>query len=132
MRLLDHVFDNEYKQRRDLADLEAASSHTTDVMGRLQSEVTELRHRLDRAELAAEAMYRLLQEKGLATSDELRTHIARVDLEDGKEDGLIGEDHAATAPTCPTCARPANFRRRTSCVYCGAPLKPPRTQAPYR
>jgi hypothetical protein len=132
MRLLDVLFDNEYKQRRDLGNLEEASAQTTDVVGQLQSEVSALRHRLDRVELAAEAMDRLLQEKGMVTADELRTQVARVDLEDGKEDGVIGEDHTATAPACPTCARPANFRRRTTCVYCGAPLKPARAQTPYR
>ena len=132
MRLLDLLFDNEYKQRRDLSNLSEVSSATNDDVGQLQSDLAAIRHRLDRTELALEAMSCILQDKGILTADELRTHIVRVDLEDGREDGKIGPNQSADAPTCPTCARPSNPRRRTHCVYCGAPLKPTVPSAPYR
>ncbi len=132
MGLFDYLFDSEYKQRRDLLSLSDTTSVTTSTVDRVSSDLIALRLRVDRAELAAEAMFRLLQEKGMLTADELRTYIARIDLEDGREDGVMGEDKSAEAPKCPSCARPANFRRRTHCVYCGGALKPARSTEPYR
>jgi hypothetical protein len=132
MGLLDYLFDSEYKQRDDIESLSEASAGTRSEVGQLQDELVRVRHRLDRTELVAEALARLLEAKGIATMAEVGEYIVRVDLEDGREDGMIGEDRSAKAPACPSCAKPANMRRRTSCVYCGAPLKPARGTAPYR
>lgn len=132
MGIMDFLFDSEYKQRRDLLSLQDTSTVTTGTVDRVSSDLIALRLRVDRAELAAEAMFRLMQAKGMLTADELRAEIARVDLEDGREDGAMGEDKSADAPKCPSCARPANFRRRTHCVYCSAALKPAQSTAPYR
>lgn len=129
---MDFLFDSDYKQRRDLTVLQDESAVTTSTIDRVSSDLIALRLRVDRAELAAEAMFRLMQEKGLLTADELRTFIARVDLEDGREDDAIGPDQSASAPKCPHCERPANFRRRTHCVYCGGALKPAAAPGPYR
>lgn len=132
MGIMDFLFDSEYRQRRDLLSLQDTTTTTTGTVDRVSSDLIALKHRVDRAELAAEAMFRLMQAKGMLTADELRAEIARVDLEDGREDGAMGEDKSADAPKCPSCARPANFRRRTHCVYCGSALKAPPPAAPYR
>ena len=133
MGLFDFIFDSDLKQRHDLQRLESAASDSVEMSSTLAADTTALRRRVDRAELVVEAMFRLMQEKGVATADELKIFIARVDLEDGVEDGKISATPEANPRKCPSCARPANFRRRTECVYCGAALKPAAPSgAPYR
>ena len=56
MGLFDYLFDSEYKQRRDLLSLQDTNTVTTSTVDRVSSDLIALRLRVDRAELAAEAL----------------------------------------------------------------------------
>jgi hypothetical protein len=77
----------------------------------------EVEDRLDRAMLACEAMWTLLQDKLGLTEEMLLERITQLDLSDGKLDGKVVRP---VAP-CPHCKRP-NSARFIHCVYCGQAL----------
>jgi hypothetical protein len=133
MSLWKYLFDNEWRQREDIELLRASTETTQTEAQRAAQKIDRLERRVDRAELLLESLYRLVSEKNLVTADEFRLMVARVDLEDGIEDGRIGPDRNRRAPKCVECKRAVN-RKRTHCVFCGAEVKPrkPNAGAPYR
>jgi hypothetical protein len=133
MSLWKYLFDTEWRQREDIELLRASSGTSQTDAQKSAKKLDHLQRRVDRAELLLESLYRLVSEKNLVTADEFRLMVARVDLEDGIEDGRIGPDRNRRAPKCPECKRAVN-RKRTHCVFCGAEVKPrkPSTGAPYR
>ena len=133
MSLWKYLFDNEWRQREDIELLRVSTATSQTEASRTAKKLDQLQRRVDRTELLLESLYRLVSEKNLVTVDEFRLMVARVDLEDGIEDGRIGPDRNRRAPKCPECNRAVN-RKRTHCVFCGAEVKPkkPTAGAPYR
>ena len=84
---------------------------------KLQWQVQELSIRVGQLEVVCAAAFDLLQMRGLSR-DDLNLAVARIDLEDGVEDGRIGPDRSAIAPACGSCGKPVNPKRDV-CVFCG-------------
>jgi len=133
MSFWDHLFDNEYKQRRDIELLrDVAHEQTLDQMNavrRADDHAVALGRRIDRLELLCEGLIEVLKNRGGLTADELTLAITRVDLRDGVEDGRLDPTAHAQAPTCPACSRPVNPRRK-ACVFCSAELPAEMTAKP--
>lgn len=91
---------------------EAASASRT--AGKARDSMVELEARLDRALLASEAMWTILQDKLGVTEEDLITRINEIDMLDGKLDGKVQR----TAVSCPKCNR-VIARRFPKCMYCG-------------
>ena len=72
----------------------------------MAQKLDQLQRRVDRAELLLESLYRVVADKDLVSADEFRLMVARVDLEDGVEDGRIGPDRNRRAPKCRECSAP--------------------------
>jgi len=121
MALWDYLFDSEYKQRDDIESLKATAGSAVASTSSLERRVGKLTERLGRLELTVEGVYRALESKGHITTEEFRDLLVQIDLEDGREDGRIGVDRSAKAPSCPACSRPIN-PKRTHCVFCHAEL----------
>ncbi len=120
----DYLFDNEYKQRRDIQMLKAQvadAGSTQSAAWQQQRDLAAMSQRLARLELTVEALVRLLQVRTGLSRDELGLMIQRVDLADGVQDGQIGPDRIGDAPPCANCGRPLNPKRET-CLYCDAPV----------
>jgi len=114
----DFLFDNEYKQRKDIERIKAQVDAAPDPM-RI---VEPLAQRVDRLELLCKSLTELIVTKGLATREELSVVTQQLDLADGVEDGKISSRVRKTAPRCASCGRFVNPRRDT-CVYCHAAVQ---------
>ena len=77
------------------------------------ADVRHLEARVERLALACEALWNLLQQKVGVTEEELRAHMADLDLADGTADGRVRRP----PNVCPKCQRP-NSRRHQYCLYC--------------
>lgn len=108
-----HLFDSEYKQRRDIENLKSQ------IGPDYGPNIRELRGRVDRLELLCETLVEMLKVKGVATQGELATLMQQIDLLDGVEDGGHSKTVRADAPRCAECGRFVN-PSRANCVYCGA------------
>ena len=105
-----------------------------EAIARIVRRLERAERRVDRAELIIEALSRILRERALVSEEALRELVVQIDLEDGVEDGRIGQDRSARAPKCSACGRPVNTRR-THCVYCHSEIPrkhKPRRGSPYR
>lgn len=105
-----------------------------EAMARVLRRLERTERRLDRTELLLEAVVRVVRDRNLVSEEAIRELIAQIDLEDGVEDGRIGQDRSARAPKCHSCGRPVN-PRRTQCVYCHVELprkNRARKGSPYR
>ncbi len=125
MSIWDHLFDNDYRQRSDITDLQdqltASASSAAASNASTQREVGNVRQEIARLDLTIEALVRILEARGQLTRQELRDMIVAIDLEDGKEDGRMGPDRTRKAPKCTSCGRPVNPKRE-ACVFCNTPL----------
>jgi len=89
MGLINWIFDF-YQQyridelRKDTAQARAEASVRTPT-GALDAE--KLERAVGEMALAVKTVQRMMVEKGLCTSDEFRTRLQQLDLEDGKSDG---------------------------------------------
>jgi len=89
MGLINWIFDF-YQQyridelRKDTAQARAEASVRTPT-GALDAE--KLERAVGEMALAVKTVQRMMVEKGLCTSDEFRTRLQQLDLEDGKGDG---------------------------------------------
>jgi soluble cytochrome b562 len=123
MSLWKHLFDSEYRQRRDIEELrhrmDAAAADTPDDQ---RDEVRALRRRVDQLELMVEALFGHLESKGELDREGFAKLMVQIDLADGVEDGKIGEDRSERARKCDECGRPVG-RKRSECVYCGAAVE---------
>ncbi len=118
MGIADWLADSTQVNRRDLRTALDASDGVTDALAR---EVDSLAARLARTELLAQSLYLVLKSRGLLTDAELELMVARVDLADGFEDGLIGPDRSTEAYACGACGKPVNTQR-AECIYCDTPI----------
>lgn len=85
---------------------------------RLQWQVAQMAMRVEQLELVCAAALELLGQRGLSQED-LQMAVARIDLEDGVEDGRIGPDQSHVSPACGECGKPVNPKREV-CVFCGS------------
>jgi len=132
----EYIFDNEYKQRRDLQSLRTDAEIAASGSAANRRRLRHLQERVDRLELAVESLVRVLENRAGITKEELAVMTQWVDLADGVEDGRIGPDRSSDAPLCSHCGRPVNPRRQI-CIYCNGiiekeeakptPKPPPRT-----
>ena len=77
------------------------------------ADVRHLEARVERLALACEALWNILQKKLDLSEEELRAHMADLDLADGTADGRVRRP----PNVCPKCSRP-NSRRHQYCLYC--------------
>jgi hypothetical protein len=131
-RMWKHLFDSDRARRDDIEDarervdmLQTSFDAASDQVVGISQAIGELRAGVERLSLAIEGLVRVLEVRGVLTRDEIALMIQRLDLADGVEDGRIGPDVTARAPSCPRCGRPVNARRKT-CVFCDAPVVVPR------
>jgi hypothetical protein len=127
------LFGHGWVERNEIEALQAEMGGY-EVSSAIRRRIETLSHRVDRNELVLEALFRVMQENNLVTEAALSELVARIDLEDGREDGRIGRERKS--PTCenPDCGRPVN-PRRSHCVFCGAPTSDEDASAengPYR
>ncbi len=81
-------------------------------------ETRELAQRMERMQLACQAMWELIRDRTQITEEDLENKILEVDTRDGKIDGKI----STQTLTCHACGKPTNSKREF-CVVCGAPLR---------
>ena len=81
-------------------------------------EARELADRVERLQLACQAMWELIRDRTQISEQDLEAKILEVDARDGKVDGKI----STSALTCHACGRATNSKRER-CVMCGAPLR---------
>jgi len=83
----------------------------------LQSEINNLKRKIDALTIGCQALWELLREKTGMTDEMILDKMQEIDLRDGREDGKI----STTVSQCPNCGRGSNTSRKT-CLYCGALL----------
>ena len=113
------LFSHHHVSQRDIKRLTADGEFNDARIDTLEAERQRLTERVDRAELLVHALWSVLKSRLKVTDDELRVMIARIDLEDGREDGKVGQKR--DAPMCSKCGRPLNLER-SSCIYCDTPM----------
>lgn len=85
-------------------------------LSRLDIKAETADERIDRLSLACQALWEVLEEKGLVSRSEFIAKIEEVDLRDGRLDGKN------SSPTvCPSCSK-KNSSARLNCIYCGSKL----------
>ncbi len=89
--------------------------------GEAKSELRELGERVDKLELVAEALWRLLEEHTTLSEEDLIEKITAVDLMDGRYDGKKTPEK--NFRDCPKCHRRVN-RHHRRCFYCGETFLP--------
>ncbi|MGE0789675.1 MAG: hypothetical protein AB7S26_28640 [Sandaracinaceae bacterium] len=123
----DFAFDSEYQQRQDIRSLQAhadAGMATASAVHRLEGEIARLT-------LIVNALASALEQKGIATSDELQVLVQQIDLADGTENGRMSPTTWKSAPQCAHCGYFVNPQRE-ACVYCGRSLAVTTSGSPYR
>lgn len=91
------------------------------ISRQLNERLSALEQKVDLQALLIEALLRILETRARLDRNEIELMMQKVDLEDGVEDGALGEDRSAAAPRCSACGKPVN-PRRAACIYCRAPL----------
>lgn len=117
----DFLFDNDYKQRRSIKQLQAEAEASAESSANLAQQVYRLEARVNQLQLLANALVSVIETKQLATREELEVLVQQIDLLDGLEDGKIGQQEWSTAPRCAHCNHYVNPARE-ACVYCGRSL----------
>lgn len=90
------------EEQRDEIDQLKRSLRTRHAFGNTDSEIARLSSENDELKLYVAALYRLLIQKRVATPDEIRTLVEKVDAADGQADGAFRGD---VVPGRPTAAR---------------------------
>ncbi|MCA9562188.1 MAG: hypothetical protein KC561_01805 [Myxococcales bacterium] len=83
----------------------------------LHAHLMEVSGRVGRLELLVQALLRLAVQQGTPV-EALQRLVRQIDLEDGYEDGKIGEPRIDAPPACGDCGKPRN-PEAGSCPYCG-------------
>lgn len=125
----EYLFDNEHKQRDDINLALAEADITQSNMASFAQNLAESQSRVAKLELTLEALIRLLEHQRKLSREDLAVMVQRLDLADGVEDGMMGPDRSAKAPKCSSCGRPVN-QRRSTCIYCSAPVVAEKEQRP--
>ncbi len=115
----DHLFDSNYRQREDISLLQSEVS-TLDKT----HEIRELRLQIAQLRLLTSALASVIEQKGIATREELALTVQQIDLLDGIEDGIQGSIAVRSAPRCASCSHFVN-PNRDHCIYCGAAMDNP-------
>ena len=82
-----------------------------------EASLADLNHRVERLALVTQALAELLAERAHVSEADVLAKIDEIDMRDGVRDGRA----AGPTRSCPKCGRPSPGRR-TSCLFCGAPL----------
>ena len=114
---MDMFFQGHSSHSRDFG-AELAGSQDQARTDRHAIEAREMADRLERLQLACQAMWELIRDRTQISEQDLETKILEVDARDGKVDGKI----STQALTCHACGRATNSKRER-CVMCGAPLR---------
>ena len=110
---------NAYQEVR-IGGAERTAESAEAKVDRCARTIEELQRHIQRLSLACQAMWELLRDCSDLTQDDLEKKILEIDGRDGCVDGKIGVQQL----DCPSCGRKTNSKRN-SCVFCGAPIKPP-------
>lgn len=122
-----YLFDNDRKQRTDIRNLTEAVANSTSPR-----EIRELRVQVNQLQLLCNALVKMMEVKGVATTEEFAVLVQQIDLLDGREDGRAGEQTWADAPRCAHCNHFVN-PDRDACIYCGRTLQAAGSaEGPYR
>ena len=119
--MFDHMMDSEYRQRRDIRSLQQQVVDMS-ITPTVTPQVVDLMQRVNQLELLANALVSVIENKRLATREELEVMVQQLDLLDGREDGKIQSAQWHEAPRCGACNRYVNPNRQ-ACVYCGRSLE---------
>ena len=98
-------------------DSSTASGSLSSANSEVRGYVERLEHKLNSLGLACQALWEILQDNMDISEIELANRMQEIDLRDGVADGKITH----TVITCEACGRKTT-RRRSSCMYCGAPI----------
>jgi hypothetical protein len=105
------------RQKQQISEAAHEAQRATDRAARLENELTQLRRKVDRFALTAQAMWELIKEKTELNEQDLVKRMDEIDLRDGTQDGKIGTE----VIECPECKRPVSSARDV-CMYCGAAI----------
>lgn len=83
----------------------------------LQSEVADLKTRVEQQNLLLQTLLRVLLAKGTIEKQEFARWMEQVDELDGVRDGRLGKERGTKQ--CPACNR-TNTLKAMRCQYCGA------------
>ncbi len=128
MGFIEDVFEHGRGQRharvRDVEQIVAAAqgdaAQSWAHLQTVQGHADRLQRAVDRLQLVCNAFAQVLEQKGLASREELELLIQQIDLLDGVEDGKAGQA-LREAPRCRTCSHFVNPARE-ECIYCGSPI----------
>ena len=107
MSIWEHMFDNEYAQRRDISELQSRTKRAARRQGRIvsrtQSELEDVQARAEQLEeevgelaLLCRSLLSYLRERGQLDMNEFIDVIQRIDAEDGVLDGRADPSDPAT------------------------------------
>jgi len=125
MSLINHLFDNEWRQRSDIESLKSqvATAHTQASLTRVSEASTNeqfehLKARVGKLNLVVEALFRTMTQQGLIKPNEFTELLREIDLEDGELDGQRNEPRPNVPEWCPDCEAKIH-PAKTYCMFCG-------------
>ncbi len=139
-RVWEHLFDDQIlhgleatarKTTKEVAQVRRDTEWNLEDQGALRAENASLRQRLERQELLLQTLLDWHVAQKHFDSETFGVLVARADLADGIEDGVLSPTRAQNAPTCARCDRPVNPKRKV-CVFCGSTEKNEAKTAPSR
>ncbi|MBI5496913.1 MAG: hypothetical protein HY904_18000 [Deltaproteobacteria bacterium] len=107
----------ELHQQRSIHDARNAAASAENKSEQVKEYIQFLEARVDKMQLACQAMWELMRETAHLDDDRLMAKIQEIDLRDGTLDGKI----ATAGNRCDACQRTVN-PRHARCLYCGAEL----------
>ena len=107
----------ELNQQRAIADARGSAAAAENKADQTREYIRMLEGRVDKLQLACQAMWELMRDMARIDEDRLLAKIQEIDLRDGKADGKMSSSGVA----CDGCQRPVHARHQ-KCLYCGKEL----------
>lgn len=97
---------------------ETVARKTSEEPAAVQSEIRDLRERMDHLTMISMALWSLLKEHTDLTEEDLEARVEKIDLADGHLDGRV----RVAIQNCSQCNRVVS-KRHSRCLYCGAEVE---------
>jgi hypothetical protein len=107
-------------QHKKISEIEALQADASKRFTQASDRLKDLEQRYERMKLVTTALWQLLKAHTGLTDEDLKRHIEKVDLADGKLDGKIARKGAAI--DCPQCSRRI-LKSAVVCPWCTRRLK---------